>query len=347
MNKWKTRESTRACLFSALLALLMGCNNDSGVAPATPPVANQNTPEGTFVGETDLDEGDVVDDTKVPNEPVVGVVTAVPDTEPKPVISNPSPWEQTIITQGEVKTYVEPAKRFIEVAPDTTGGAIYHSSPPLEYDLGNLVTMNTADSIAFTDGRALVTPVKGRLFYPESPLNASTATERFPIIIFLHGMHSWSDPSYKGYDYLARDLAEHGYVVASIDANVINSTRFDNASGLSRAQLVLGMLDRLRQIDGFGQVDLGGNRGKLDPLRGSLDFARIGLMGHSRGGQGIVNAILFNETRRGVTEGELKERLKHLPTPLEALRKIFSSSSDATLRSLISAAPESTTPLRK
>ncbi|MBB3235654.1 hypothetical protein [Phyllobacterium endophyticum] len=335
MSKWKTRELTRACIFSGLLALLMGCDNDGGNTTSTPAT------DGTFVAEVKKDENDKkIDDKNVPDEPVVGIVTAVPDTEPEKVISDPRAPTQTIVTEGGAETYEPPAKRFIETAPDTTSNPTYHSSPPLKYDLGNLVTMNTDDSITFANGKALVTPVKGRLFFPESPRKASTTPERFPIIIFLHGMHSWFEPSYEGYDYLAKDLAEHGYVVVSIDANVINSTNFDDSSGLSRAQLVLGMLDRLRQIDGFGQVDFGGNRGKLDPLRGSLDFTRIGLMGHSRGGQGIVNTILFNETRSGVTEEELKERLMHLPTPLEALRKAFSLAPDETLQQLISLVPQ-------
>jgi len=66
----------------------------------------------------------------------------------------------------------------------------------------------------------------------------------------------------------------------------------------------------LRQIDGFGQIDLGGNLGKLDPLKDRLDFSRIGIMGHSRGGQGISNTIVFNENRRGVTEADLIAALK-------------------------------------
>lgn len=307
MKRWKTRELTRACLFSALLALLMGCNNDG-----SDPKSNS---ESTF----SENKPSPADDTKVPNEPVVGEVKEVPDTTPKlPVTTGgePNPIEGLLDTAAS-----KWASRFIEVAPDTADAPTYDSSPPLDYNLGNLVTMNSPDSVGFTDGKVLVTPVKGLLRYPEKARNASTTTERFPIVIFLHGQHGQS-PSYKGYDYLAKELAEHGYVVASIDANVINATGLANRSGQSRAQLVLGTLDRLRQLDGFGQIDLGGNKGKLDPLMGKLDFSRIGIMGHSRGGQAIATTILFNTNRHATTEANLRAALKNTPREFDSYPKL-------------------------
>ena len=59
----------------------------------------------------------------------------------------------------------------------------------------------------------------------------------FPLILFLHGRHEpcvassdWPCPpgdervrSYRGYDYMARNLASHGYIVASISADGINA----------------------------------------------------------------------------------------------------------------------------
>ena len=303
MKRWKTQELTRACLFSALLALLMGCNNDGGDTTSTP------VTDGTFASNEDKSK--IVDDTKVPDKPVVGIVTVVPDTEPKPVVSNPSPWEQTTITQGEVKTYVEPAKRFIEVAPDTAKGEAFQVSSKLDYNLGSLVARQSTDLVEFKeDGVLFITPINGWARIPVKPLDGLETKGKFPVIIFLHGQHEAKDPSYQGYDYLARELAKDGYVVLSIDANVINADRNENQSSLARAQLVLGTLDRLRQINENGQIDKAGNPGKLNILRDKLDFSRVGIMGHSRGGQGISNTIIFNETRRGVTEAEFKAALK-------------------------------------
>ncbi|UXN61599.1 alpha/beta hydrolase family protein [Phyllobacterium zundukense] len=297
MKKSKTRELTRACLFSALLALLMGCNNDSS--------APEPNPEPTFPEIKTT----VIDDTKVPKEPVVGDVTKVPETDPKPPVTTggePSPIEGLLDTAAS-----KGASRFIEVAPDTIGGQTFWSSPAYEYNLGNLVAVASGDSTTFGDGTTLLTPIHGWIRYPRDAIRPPLSTT-FPVIILLHGNHSAADASYKGYDYLAEHLATHGYVVLSIDANAINGlgTRgvdpwAGDASSQSRAQLMLGTLDRLRQVNEQGQINPDGTPGALNGLKGKLDFSRIGIMGHSRGGQGVTNTILFNMVRRGTTERDL------------------------------------------
>ncbi|WP_457299160.1 alpha/beta hydrolase family protein [Phyllobacterium sp. P5_D12] len=327
MKKRKTRELTRACLFSALLALLMGCNNDGGVAQGAPPVTDQNTPEGTFAGETVMDEGNVVDDTKVPNEPVVGEVKEVPDTEPKPLEKTggePNPIDGLLDTAAS-----KGASRFIETAPDTIGGQTFWSSPAYEYNLGNLVAVASGDSATFGNGATLLTPIHGWIRYPRDAMGPPLSTT-FPVIILLHGNHSAADASYKGYDYLAEHLATHGYVVLSIDANAINGlgTRgvdpwAADASSQSRAQLMLGTLDRLRQVNEQGQINPDGMPGALNGLKGKLDFSRIGIMGHSRGGQGVTNTILFNMVRRGTTEQDLIAAVSGGPVSIFRLSRSY------------------------
>ncbi|ATU93933.1 hypothetical protein B5P45_21190 [Phyllobacterium zundukense] len=134
----------------------------------------------------------------------------------------------------------------------------------------------------------------------------------------MHGHHGPQFDNYQGYNYLAEELADHGYIVLSIDANAINGETLTasggDASSHSRAQLVLGTLDRLRQINENGQLEKDGKTpGLLNPLKGKMDFSRIGIMGHSRGGQAVSNTILFNKTRRGVTKKQLKDALKANP----------------------------------
>ncbi|QND51493.1 hypothetical protein HB779_05965 [Phyllobacterium sp. 628] len=304
MMQWIKPGTRRACLFGALLAVLAGCDGDG----------NTGQQSGTF--ETDASQVAATDQSQVEQKPVVGTVTPVPGTDSLPVTSggeaislvDPNKDSQIIVPPPALVK----ATRFTEIAPDTTGGATYHSSPALEYDLGNLVAQWSDDAAAFTSPSTFITPVRGWIRYPEKPLGTSSSPDKYPVIIFLHGQHDKTDPSYEGYDYLAKDLAEHGYVVLSIDANAINTVGDDSSQ--SRAQLILGTLDRMREIDGFGQIDLGANLGKLDPLKGKLDFTRVGIIGHSRGGQGVANTILFNEIRSGVREEELKATLLAKPS---------------------------------
>ncbi|NTS31532.1 hypothetical protein HQ945_09740 [Phyllobacterium sp. BT25] len=253
--------------------------------------------------------------------PVVGTVTPVPGTEPHdPQLGG----GETVPLTGPTDTQIvmpaaeEKVVRFTEIAPDTIGGATFKPSPALEYDLGNLVASTAGlesedtdyNPATSSDDRVFITPIKGSIRYP-TPLNSTATAGRFPLIMLLHGNYSNADPSYKGYDYIAQDLAAHGYVVASIDANWINfgSAIDGDGSSQSRAQLILGTLDRLRQIDASGQIGADNQPGPLDVLKNKFDFGRIGLMGHSRDGQGVSYAIKFNQTRLGLTEADLRTAL--------------------------------------
>src|SRR5713226_10004351 len=107
-------------------------------------------------------------------------------------------------------------------------------------------------------------------------------------------------PSHEGYAYLAEQLASRGYLVVSINANRgitagapqdlgAPGSPFieDRGLNLARARLVLKHLELLSRF----------NQG-IDPtpsslgfsLRGAIDFRRVALVGHSRGGEGVRGA---------------------------------------------------------
>ncbi|WP_152187929.1 alpha/beta hydrolase [Georgenia satyanarayanai] len=133
-----------------------------------------------------------------------------------------------------------------------------------------------------------------------------------PVVVFQHGRHSSCSqgtpnpnrypcgpdqveiPSYLGYDAPAETLASRGYVVVSVSANAINSN--DNQLAIdygatARGGLVLSHLDLLAEANA-------GRAPALDPvLKGRLDLDHVGLMGHSRGGDGVVRAALMNAER--------------------------------------------------
>jgi hypothetical protein len=137
---------------------------------------------------------------------------------------------------------------------------------------------------------------------------------RYPLLVFMHGNHGTCGrgvaprrddniqysvlgtcpagyvvvPNHRGYDYLGRDLAARGYLVVSINTNRgINGVPPLDATGDEfvigpRARLLLRHLELLSRWDaGLDETpsELG-----VD-LAGHIDFAEVGLLGHSRGGQ--------------------------------------------------------------
>jgi predicted dienelactone hydrolase len=110
-------------------------------------------------------------------------------------------------------------------------------------------------------------------------------------------------PSHRGYDYIATELASHGYFVVSINSNrgINNGNAAPGDPNLiyARGRLVLKHLQRLSDW----------NRGATTPgsigvsLNGKLDLTQVGLMGHSKGGEGVRAA--YNLYRAGVARGRL------------------------------------------
>src|SRR5215216_6289358 len=133
----------------------------------------------------------------------------------------------------------------------------------------------------------------------------------YPVIILLHGRHatcfkggsqllqwpcttngSQPIPSYKGYDYVSEVLASHGYVVVSISSNGVNAK--DNSvfdlGALARAELIQKHLDIWKGFNTLGGAPFGGK------FIGKVDLTRVGTMGHSRGGEGVVRHYVLNNS---------------------------------------------------
>jgi hypothetical protein len=130
----------------------------------------------------------------------------------------------------------------------------------------------------------------------------------YPLVVIMHGRHAtcfrgstatlrWPCrsteqpiPSYQGYDYLAQSLASNGYIVVSISANGISA--FDNQVtdlGMSaRAQLIQRHLDQWATFNSTGTAPFG------TKFVGKVNLQKIGTMGHSRGGEGVVRHYVHN-----------------------------------------------------
>nr|WTB35563.1 hypothetical protein OG781_44500 [Streptomyces sp. NBC_00830] len=168
-----------------------------------------------------------------------------------------------------------------------------------DYDFGD-----TAVTLSGLGGRS--SEMRAAVWVPEN------APGPRPVVIFLHGRHAacynptarttnntvWPCPdgfqpipSYRGYDTSAETLASQGYVVVSVSADGINAQDnpySDDAGTLARGQLIMDHLDLL------AEADTGHAPGMSPLLKGKLDLQNVGLMGHSRGGEGVVKAALLN-----------------------------------------------------
>lgn len=155
------------------------------------------------------------------------------------------------------------------------------------------------------------TEIWGRLYWP-----IEKEPRPHPLVVILHGNHatcglwygtSWRGdysceytntgicptgkvivPNHRGFDYLATRLASWGYMVVSINANRgINcgsGVSGDAGLNLARGRLILKHL----------QIVSEWNRGVRPAprkfgvdLRNQFDLSQVGLLGHSRGGEGV------------------------------------------------------------
>ncbi len=133
----------------------------------------------------------------------------------------------------------------------------------------------------------------------------------YPLIVFLHGNHAacysastttyqWPCPAgyqplpnYTGYDYIASKLASFGYIVVSISGNGVNvlGNQVSDTGMRQRGELIEKHLDLWKMWSTAGGAPFG------TTFVGKVDMSRIGVMGHSRGGEGAVWSVIVDRER--------------------------------------------------
>lgn len=182
-----------------------------------------------------------------------------------------------------------------QTAPDATESAPGVTVSAVEYRI---------TGITDTDVAPIPIDLWARVYVP------SGYSGQLPLIVLLHGNHATCGtndglgparrddniqytltgtcpdryvviPNHAGYEYLAQPLASWGYIVVSINANrgvtAAPGEALDRGLNLRRGRLVLRHLKHLVQL----------NATTGNPLYQRIDFSHVGLMGHSRGGEGM------------------------------------------------------------
>lgn len=129
-------------------------------------------------------------------------------------------------------------------------------------------------------------PIAGGIWYPK---NLSDC----PVLFIVHGAHSAKTESYLGYDYLGEYLASNGYVVVSVDENIVNSLDMGNDT---RAIILLENMKTILEL----------NKNQNSPLYGKMNEKQLAIAGHSRGGEMVATAYLFNDLDAYPENGNVK-----------------------------------------
>ncbi len=126
-------------------------------------------------------------------------------------------------------------------------------------------------------------PINARVWYPEGK-------GPFPLALIVHGNHSMQDYSDTGYEYLGELLASKGIILASVDENFINGSWSNIFGGLDKENDVRGwlLLEHLKVFHEWNQTE-----GHL--FHKKIDTTNLALIGHSRGGEAVAHAAMFNK----------------------------------------------------
>lgn len=109
---------------------------------------------------------------------------------------------------------------------------------------------------------------------------------KFPLIFVVHGNHNneIEDKRYDiGFDYLTKKLAENGYIAIALDLNQSYMWKYGDNDEIHRSieitkQHLKALKDANKGIDNGYTID----------LKDKIDMSKIGLVGHSVGGEIII-----------------------------------------------------------
>lgn len=125
----------------------------------------------------------------------------------------------------------------------------------------------------------------------DAPLNALVWAPEgdgpFPLVLIVHGNHGMEDVSDPGYAYLGELLASRGFITVSVDENYINGSWSGDFRGREMPARAWFLLEHLKLWRDW-------NAEPAHRFANRVDMNNIALIGHSRGGEAVPIAYLFN-----------------------------------------------------
>lgn len=110
---------------------------------------------------------------------------------------------------------------------------------------------------------------------------------KFPLVLITHGSHENLDASkefYTGFDYLVKSLAENGYIAVSMDIRMAYIWQYGDNDDNEKTVAMTN-----KQIEKLKLANEGNNPGYKIDLTNKIDFDKVSLIGHSRGGEAIFD----------------------------------------------------------
>lgn len=128
-------------------------------------------------------------------------------------------------------------------------------------------------------------PLNGQVWMPEGE-------GPFPLALLVHGNHEAADRSDGGYRYLGDLLASRGIMAVSVDENFLNMSTWCDLLVFSPLQeendaRAVVLLEHLRQLQDW-------NEREDNSFYGKIDFEKLAVIGHSRGGEAAALAAAYS-----------------------------------------------------
>jgi dienelactone hydrolase len=139
-------------------------------------------------------------------------------------------------------------------------------------------------------------PLNGRVWYP-------VGDGPYPLVLIVHGNHAagrFSDP---GYAYLGEHLASFGYIAVSVDENFLNGNLLGDPLGKEMPLRAWLLTEHVAQWDKW-------NSEPGFVLASRVDLDRVGVVGHSRGGEAAALAAAMLQRDCAPVDGRINPSLE-------------------------------------